>query len=101
MLHIRESFYTQNTYRLKLKVFEEIVCANVGQESRGVYVYVSSKIDFMSEIVTRNKEKHYIVRKKLVQKKTSQFKLYRHQVKKRPPKYIKQALTEQKRYKSV
>lgn len=40
MLHIRESFYTYNTYRLKLKVFEEIVCANVGQESRGVYIYM-------------------------------------------------------------
>lgn len=38
-----------------------------------VAMHVSNKIDFMSETVIRKEEKHYIVRKKLVQKKASQF----------------------------
>ena len=52
---------TGDTYRLNVKGWEKIFCANRDQKKAGVAILISDKIDLKTKAVNRDKEGHYIV----------------------------------------
>ena len=52
---------TRDTYRLKVKDWEEIFHANRDQKKAGVAMLISHKIDFKIKTMKRDKEGHYIM----------------------------------------
>ena len=63
MTHLK----TRDTYRLKVKVWKKIFCANRDQKKAGVAILISDKIDFKTKAVKRDKEGHYITIKGTIQ----------------------------------
>ena len=61
-------FRPRDTYRLKVRGWKEIFHANGNQKIAGVAILISDKIDFEINIVTGDKEGHYIMIKGLIQK---------------------------------
>ena len=51
----------RGTYRLKVKGWKNIFHANRDQKKAGVAILISSKIDFKTKAVKRDKEGHYIM----------------------------------------
>ena len=60
-------FKTRDTYRLKVKGWKKIFCANGDQNKAGVAILISDKIDFQIKAVKRDKEGHYIMIKGSIQ----------------------------------
>ena len=58
---------TRDTYRLKVKDWRKIFHANRDQKKAGVAILISNKIDFEIKAVKRDKERHYIMIKGLIQ----------------------------------
>ena len=58
---------TRDTYRLKVKGWKKIFCANRDQKKAGVAILISDKIDFKTKGVKRDKEGHYIMIKGSIQ----------------------------------
>ena len=58
---------TGDTYRLNVKGWEKIFCANRDQKKAGVAILISDKIDFEAKAVKRDKEGHYIMIKGSIQ----------------------------------
>ena len=54
-------FRPQNTYRLKVRGWENIFHANGKQKKAGVAILISEKIDLKIEKITKDKEEHYIM----------------------------------------
>ena len=61
----------QDTYRLKVRGWENIFHANGKQNKAGVAILISDKIDLKIKI-TRDKEGHYIMIKGSVQEEDTQ-----------------------------
>ena len=60
----------KDTYRLKVKGWENIFHANGKQKKAVVAIPISEKINFKIKKMTRDKEGHYIMIKELIQEKT-------------------------------
>ena len=54
-------FRPQDTYRLKVRGWENIFHANGKQNKAGVAILISDKINFKIKKSTRDKEGHYIM----------------------------------------
>ena len=54
-------FRPRETYRLKVRGWKKIFHANGNQRNAGVAILISDKIDFKIKIITRDKERHYII----------------------------------------
>ena len=67
MLCRRNPLQTSNTYRLKVREWKNIFHANRDQKKAGVAILISSKIDFKTKAVKRDKEGHYIMIKGTIQ----------------------------------
>ena len=61
MLSTRNPLRLQDTYRLKVRGWENIFHANGKQKKAGVVVFISDKIDLKIKKITRNKEGRYIM----------------------------------------
>ena len=59
----------QDTYRLKMRGWKNILHANGKQKKAGVAILISDKIDLKIKKITRNKEGHYIMIKGSIQEK--------------------------------
>ena len=59
-------FRPKDTYRLKVRGWENILHANGKQKKAGVAILISNKIDFKRKM-TRDKEGHYIMIKGSIQ----------------------------------
>ena len=57
--HIR----SKDTHRLKVKGWKKIFHANRNEKKAGVAILISNKIDFKTNIVTRDKEDYCIITK--------------------------------------
>ena len=60
-------FRPRDTYRLKVKGWKKIFCANGNQKKAEVAILVSEKIDFKIKTVKRDKEGHHIMIKGSIQ----------------------------------
>ena len=60
-------FRRQDTYRLKVRGWENIFHANGKQKKAGVAIFISEKTDLEIKKITRDKEGHYIMIKGSIQ----------------------------------
>ena len=58
---------TRDTYRLKVKGWKKICHSNGDQKKAGVAILISDKIDFKTEAVKRDKDRHYLMIKGSIQ----------------------------------
>ena len=63
----KRNFRPKDTYRLKVRGWENPFHVNVKQKKAGVVVLISDKIDLKVKKITRNKEGHYIMIKGSIQ----------------------------------
>lgn len=56
-------FSFKDTYRLKVKEWENIFHTNGNKKRAEVAIHLSDKVDFKQKILTRDKEGHYIITK--------------------------------------
>ena len=61
-------FRSQDIYRLKIKGWKNIFHANGKQKKAGEAILISGKIDLKIKTITRDKEGHYKVIKRSIQK---------------------------------
>ena len=66
MLSTRKPLQTKDTYRLKVRGWEDIFHANGKQKKAKVAILISDKINFKIKI-TRDKEGHYVMIKGSIQ----------------------------------
>ena len=60
-------FRRKDTYKLKVRGWKNIFCANGKHKKAGVGILVSDKIDLKIKSITRDKEGHYIMIKGSIQ----------------------------------
>ena len=86
-------FRPQDTYKLKVRKWENIFLTNGKQKKAGVAILISEKIDLKIKKITRNKEGHYIMIKGTIQEEDITIvNIYAPNT--RAPQYIRQALTD-------
>ena len=56
-----KTFKYKEICRLKAKECKSVCCANTNQKKSGVAILISDKIDFKTKIITKDKERHYIM----------------------------------------
>ena len=94
---IQETHLTcKDTYRLKIKEWRKIYQENGEQNKAGVAILVSDKTDFKSTKIKRDKEGHYIMVKRSMQKEEPII-LNIYAPNTGAPRYIKQALNDLQR----
>ena len=84
-------FISRDTYRLKVRRWEKVFHANGNQKKVGVTILIPDKIDFKIEMVTKDKEGHYVMIKISIQKKITIANIYAPNI--GAPQYIRQMLT--------
>ena len=85
-------FRPRDTYRLKVRGWQEIFHADGHQKKAGVAILISVKIDFKIKNVTRDKEGHYIMIKGSIQEEDiTIINIYAPNI--GAPQYIRQLLT--------
>ena len=63
--YIQETrFRPKDAYRLEVRGWKNIFCANGKQKKAGVAILISDKIDLKIKNITRDKERHYIMIKR-------------------------------------
>ena len=86
-------FRPQDTYRLKVRRWQNIFHANRKQKKAGVAILISDKIDLKIKNITRDKEGHYIMIKGLIQEEDITIvNIYTPNI--GAPQYIRQTLTD-------
>ena len=86
-------FRPRDTCRLKVRGWKKIFHANGNQKKAGVAILISNKIDFKIKNVTRDKERHYIMKKEPKQEEDiTLINLYALNI--GASKHIKQILTD-------
>ena len=86
-------FRSQDTYRLKVRGWRNILHANGKQTKAGVAILISDKIDLKIKKSTSDKEGHYIMIKGLIQEEDITIvNIYAPNI--RAPQYIRQTLTD-------
>ena len=83
---------TRDTYRLKVKDWRKIFHANRDQKKAGVAILISDKIDFKTKAVKRDKERHYIMIKRLIQEVITIINIYASNI--GAPQYVTNAKYE-------
>ena len=88
-------FRCQDTYRLKVRGWKNILYVNGKQKKAGVAILISDKIDLKIKKITSDKEGHYMIIKRSIQEedKTS-VNIYAPNI--GAPQYIRQTLTDAK-----
>ena len=82
----------RDTYRLKVRSWKKILHSNGNQKKAGVVIYMSDKIEFKIETVTRDNEGYYIMIKGSIQGDIKKYiNIYAPSV--GAPQYIRQMLT--------
>lgn len=76
---------------MKVKRWEKILHTKGNEKKAGIATLIPNKIDFKTKAVTKDKERHYIIIKKLVQEDYTTF-LNNNAPSMGEPKYIKQML---------
>ena len=85
-------FRSRDTYRLKVRGWKKVFHANGNQKKAGVTILISDKMDFKIKTVTRHKEGHYIISKRLIQEEDiTILNIYAPNI--GSPQYIRQMLT--------
>ena len=85
-------FRCRDTYRLKVRGWKKIFHASGNQKKTGVEILISDKIDFKIKIITRDKERHYIMIRGSIQEKDIKIvNIYASNI--GAPQYIRQILT--------
>ena len=88
-------FRPQDTYKLKVRGWENIFPANGKQKKAGVAILISDKIDFKTKAVKSDKEGHYIRIKGSIQEKDiTIINIYAPNI--GAPQYVRQMLTSMK-----
>ena len=86
-------FRSKDTYRLKVRGWKNIFHENGKQKKAGVAILISDKRDLKINIITRDKEGHYIMIKGSIQEEdTTIVNIYACNI--GAPQYIKQTLTD-------
>ena len=86
-------FRPQDTYRLKVRGWENIFHANGKPKKAGVAILISDKIDLKMKKIIRDKEGHYIIIKGAIQEKDITIgNMYAPNI--GTPQYIRQALAD-------
>ena len=62
-------FRPRDTYRLKVRAWKNTFHANGNQKKAGAAILISDKTDFKIKTITRDKEGHYIMINRSIQKK--------------------------------
>ena len=92
MLSQKYLFRPQDTYRLKVRAWENIFHADGKQKKAGVATLISDKIDPKIKKITREKEGHYIMIQGTIQEEViTVTNIYVPSI--RTPQYIRQMLT--------
>ena len=65
---------TKDTYRLKMRGWKNIFHANGNQKKVGVAILILDKIDLKIKNIIRDKEGHYIMIKRSIQKEDNNYK---------------------------
>ena len=88
-------FRIKYTHKLRVKGWKKIFHANGNHKKAGVAKFISCKIDFKSKTISRNRESHYIMIKKVIQQEDiAVINVYASNI--RTLKYMKQILTDLK-----
>ena len=91
MLFIKDLFRSKDTNLLRGKEWKKIFPENSSQKRIGVAILISDKIDFKTEIVTRDKNGQYIIIKGTIyQEDITMINIYAPNI--RAPKHIEQLL---------
>ena len=86
-------FRPKDTYRLKVRVWENIFHANGNQKKAGVAILISDKTDLKINKTTRDKEGHYIMIKGSIQEEDiTTVNIYGPNI--GTPQYIRQTVTD-------
>ena len=92
MLSTRDPLQTQGHIQTESEGMEKIFHANGNQKKAVVTILISDKIDFKIKTITRNKEGHYIMIKRLIQEKdVTIVNIYAPNIE--APQYIRRMLT--------
>ena len=84
-----------DTYRLKVKGWRKILYKNRDQKKAGVEILILNKIDFKTNTVKRDNERHYIMIEGSIQEEhTTIINIYAPNI--RAPQYVRQMLTSMK-----
>ena len=93
-------FRPQDTYRLKVRGWKNILHANGKKKKAGVANLIPDKIDLKIKNITRNKERHYIMIKGSIQEKDITIvNIYAPNIE--APQYIRQTLLLLSRFSRV
>ena len=86
-------FRLQDTYRLKVRGWENIFHANGKQKKAGVAIFISDKTDIKIKKITRDKEGHYIIIEGSIQEEDITIvNIYASNI--GTPQYIRQTVTD-------
>ena len=86
-------FRPRDAYRLKVRGWKKIFCANGNQKKAEVAILISDKIEFKIKTITRDKEGHYIMIKGSIQEgDMTTVNIYAPNI--GAPQYIRQILTD-------
>ena len=70
MQYTKNPLQTSNMYRLKVRGWKNIFHTNGKQKKSGIAILISDKIDLKIKKIIRDKERHYIMIKRSIKRKT-------------------------------
>jgi len=93
MLSTRNPTRPKDTFRLRVKGWKNIFHANGRQKKAGVSILISNKINFKIKMITRDKERHYVMIKGSIQEEDITIvNIYAPNI--GAPQYIRETITD-------